>query len=723
MIELEELVYFYGEQYQEECGKRRKSGLKARGYEARITYLRNTMRRMKTTQVTKGLLEDYHRQVKNLVYLAMRARNQKMLRCLTEEIMPELVRLDLALFLPEQKQRMDYDFLMYLEREQPGEICMTPLFDLYQTYKQYYIENKILELVPSRPELEFPEALDMKRRFILHIGPTNSGKTFQALERLKEAGTGVYLGPLRLLALEVYERMKEYGVPCTMLTGQECIAEPGSRITASTVEMADFSKLYDVAVIDEAQMTADPDRGHCWTKAILGIQAPEIHVCMSPIAEAAVIHLIGLCGDEYEIHRYERKTALLCEDTPFAFPDDVQPGDALVVFSKKSVLDVAGRLEERGISASVIYGSLPPEIRRRQMQLFNSGETSVVVATDAIGMGLNLPVRRIVFIQTEKFDGSGRRGLSVQEIKQIAGRAGRFGIYDTGYVNAMGQAALDYVRERLDQEENPVETVSLGFPQILLDLDEPMDEILKVWHSVEPSPPFEKVSIEETLILYEYASRNREYIDGFEDKRILYKMISCPIDVKDKEVVKQWLDYCRNYSADNYLEHPRMKTDERKDTRRWGRFGIRKPEAGGARGDGTQGNETRENGTQENGMRGNGMQENGMRGDRTREPARRVTIQDYETYYKKLDLYYQFSHRFDKIVDEEWLERERSRTEAKIMQYLSGGKENYITRCQYCGRLLPVGSRFRTCARCMEQGEHGSHGRSGGHGGYRRRRH
>lgn len=88
------------------------------------------------------------------------------------------------------------------------------------------------------------------------------------------------------------------------------------------------------------------------------------------------------------------------------FPDDVQKGDALIVFSKKSVLDVAGRLEEQKINASVIYGSLPPEIRRRQMHLFNSGRTKVVVATDAIGMGLNLPVKRIVFLQWENTTGS-----------------------------------------------------------------------------------------------------------------------------------------------------------------------------------------------------------------------------------------------------------------------------------------------------------------------------
>lgn len=91
--------------------------------------------------------------------------------------------------------------------------------------------------------------------------------------------------------------MHDYGVPSTMLTGQECIADDDSRITASTIEMADFSEEYDIAVIDEAQLTADPDLGHCWTKAILGLKAHEIHVCMSPAAESAVTHLIHLCGD------------------------------------------------------------------------------------------------------------------------------------------------------------------------------------------------------------------------------------------------------------------------------------------------------------------------------------------------------------------------------------------------------------------------------------------
>ena len=276
---------------------------------------------------------------------------------------------------------------------------------------------------------------------------------------------------------------------------------------------------------------------------------------------------------------------------------------------------MAGRLEEEGIKASVIYGSLPPEIRRRQMQLFTSGKTKVVVATDAIGMGLNLPVRRIVFVQTQKFDGTTRRGLTVPEIKQIAGRAGRFGLFDTGYVNAMGQESLDYIREQLTQEEEPIEKVSLGFPQILLDLDEPLDVIIKVWKSVEPTPPFEKVSVDEILSLYAQAERYRDDIYGFDDKRILYRMISCPIDIKDHQVVLQWLRYCKDYPADKRLKHP---------------------------------------------DKGAGS---------------KLGLQKYETYYRKLDLYYQFSHRFDKIIDEDWLEQERSRTEGTIMQYLSKGKK------------------------------------------------
>ena len=646
-----DLIQFYEKQYRQDA-RRKRAASRVSGYEKRANALRKTLKRTGGHQVGRGLLEDYHRQVKNLLYIATRYKNKSVIAMIYQEMLPELVRLDIALVLPDERNLLDEGFLTYVEQEQNGAICVKSLFELSQSYRRYCIENRMTKLVPSRPEMEFPKALKMNRRFILHVGPTNSGKTYQALERLKNAQKGIYLGPLRLLALEVYETMKDYKTPCTMLTGQECIETPGSRVTASTIEMADLNQSYDIAVIDEAQMVEDSERGHSWTRAILGLLAKEIHICLSPAAQPAVTHLIGLCGDHYDIFRYERKVPLVCETVPFEFPESVLPGDALIVFSKKSVLDVAGRLEERGIKASVIYGSLPPEIRRRQVQMFAAGETKVVVATDAIGMGLNLPVRRIVFVQIEKFDGVSRRRLRISEMKQIGGRAGRYGRYETGFVTAMGEEALDYVRENFDAGEIPIETVSLGFPQVLLDMNEPLDAILKVWHAVETQPPFVKVSIEDTLFLYDYASRRRDYIDGFDNKQLLYRMISCPIDVKDRAVVDLWLRYCECYTADVSLPHP--------DKSRIGTAGIQK----------------------------------------------------YETYYKELDLYYQFSVRMGKLIDVKWLSKERARTESTIMHYLLGKKTSYISTCRYCGRKLPVGSPFGICARCHEL-ERGGHWRGG----------
>ncbi|MCI8862712.1 MAG: ATP-dependent helicase [Lachnospiraceae bacterium] len=643
MISRKKLIQFYIEQYTSESKRKEKKVPRYTDAPSRIKNLQKALRRARPSRIPIQNLEDYHRQIKNMAVYAYRKKRDDLALTIQIELIPKLVDLDLGLLLKEQKEGIDGEFFSYLRRKLPGAVCQETLFTLYPKFRQYKVKNKILELVPSRPEMEFPEVRKMHRHFILHIGPTNSGKTFRSLERLKTAGKGVYLGPLRLLALEVYEQINAYGVPCTMLTGQECIEEENSRITASTIEMADFDEEYDIAVIDEAQLVADTDRGHSWTKAILGLRAKEIHICMSPAAESAMIHLIELCGDDYETERYERKTALLCEETSFTFPEDVQPGDALIVFSKKSVLDVAGRLEEQGIEASVIYGSLPPEIRRRQMHLFNKGKTRVVVATDAIGMGLNLPVRRIVFLQSEKFDGVGRRPLTTSEVRQIAGRAGRYGIYNSGYVNAMGEEELEYIREHYESEEQPIEEVNLGFPQLLLDIDGPLDEILRIWHSVTPSAPFVKENIEEALTLYDQAKKCRDEIDGFEDKRTLYRMITCPIDIKDRKVVSLWLSYCKNYTADTSLERPR-------------------PEYG-----------------------------------------RRKNIQQYETYYKQLDLYYQFSHRMQKVVDETWLNEERARTEMMIMKYLTKGKTNYIARCRYCGKLLPLGTPFQVCDRCFRR--------------------
>lgn len=641
MIQKKKLNQFYIEQYERAGRKKPKKPVKEAGMQARTAKIQKTLRSARPGQINIRTLEELHRQLKNMASYAYRRNKEELLKSLNEEMLPRLMELDLGMLLTEQKEGLNGEFLAWVRRTMPCAICQEPMFTLYPKFRQYKVKNKILELVPARPEMEFAEVRELARHFILHIGPTNSGKTFQALERLRQAKNGTYLGPLRLLALEVYEQMHGAGVPCTMRTGQECIEEENSRVTASTIEMADFDENYDIAVIDEAQLVADTDRGHSWTKAILGLRAEEIHICMSPAAEQVVCHLIQLCDDTFEVRRYERKTELVCEDRPFAFPDDVQEGDALIAFSKKSVLDVAGRLEEAGIASSVIYGSLPPEIRRRQTRMFNEGMTKVAVATDAIGMGLNLPVRRIVFMQTDKFDGVSRRPLRIPEVKQIAGRAGRFGIYDKGCVNALGERELEYIRTLYRADEEPLTEVNLGFPQVLLDIDAPLDELMKIWYFVTPSEPFVKENIDEALYLYEQAKRYKNQIDGFENKHLIYKMITCPIDIKDRRVVMLWLDYCRTYTADVSLEKPAFYRD------------------------------------------------------------RKGGIAQYETYYKQLDLYYQFSRRMQKELDEEWLAKQREKTEMRIMSYLTRGKQNYIARCKYCGRLLPLGSPFQVCDDCF----------------------
>lgn len=607
---------------------------------------------IKNTHASYGREEmvcEFHKDVKRLAQAAYFSNNKEFIRKINTELLPELVRMDLELFTEQERELLenslnDEGFLKRLAKDSYGKICNIPMAQLYRESMQKALNKQIVELVPARPEMEFPKAREMNRHFILHIGPTNSGKTYHALERLKDASSGVYLGPLRLLALEVYERMKEYGTPCTMLTGQECIEEPDSRITASTIEMLDIDKEYEIAVVDEVQMVADELRGHSWTRAILGVRAKEIHLCMSPAAEEVVKHLIELGNGTYKVCRYERKTPLELEEKPITFPDDVQDGDALIVFSKKAVLNVAGRLESQGIAASVIYGSLPPEIRRRQMHLFNSGKTKVVVSTDAIGMGLNLPVRRIIFMEIEKYDGNTTRALDISEIKQIAGRAGRYGLYESGYVTAMDEQKLRFLKRQWNNEEQPIGHVSLGFPQVLLTMDAPLDVVLQLWHDAKPSEPFVKINVDDMLFLYREAYKMRSYIADFDDKYVLYRMITCPIDIKDSEVVRLWGEYCMNYTADISLEQPRPF-------------------------------------------------------------SRYQGLQKYESYYKKLDLYYQMSMRLGKLIDSEWLDNEREKTQDTIMQLLTKDKHEYILRCKYCGRILPVDSPFRVCSACRRDTE------------------
>ena len=207
----------------------------------------------------------------------------------------------------------------------------------------------------------------MRRRFVLHLGGTNTGKTYAGFQRLIRAGTGIYLAPLRLLALEAQETLLDAGVDCSLSTGEEEDLREGDTHMAATAEKLSLERRYDVAVIDECQMIADPQRGYAWTRAILGVLAPEVHLCAAPEAKHLLIRLIESCGDTYEVQEHQRTTPLICMTHPIDY-QRVQPGDALITFSKVGVLSVAEDLRQSGKEPAIIYGALPYATRRRQME-------------------------------------------------------------------------------------------------------------------------------------------------------------------------------------------------------------------------------------------------------------------------------------------------------------------------------------------------------------------
>ncbi|NMF97638.1 helicase-related protein [Aromatoleum toluolicum] len=280
----------------------------------------------------------------------------------------------------------------------------------------------------------FETAFMMRRRFVAILGPTNSGKTHQAMEALAQAATGVYLAPLRLLALENYERLADRGVAVSLVTGEERRITPGATHVASTIEMLDTSRPVEVAVIDEIQMLEDLDRGSAWTAAVCGAAAKTVFLLGALSARPAVEALAERLGCELEVRTLERKSPLEMAPRAVGNIGQLRRGDAVIAFSRRDVLNWATNIAEAGFRVATIYGNLSPEVRRAQAQRFRDGEADIVVATDAIGMGLNLPVARVVFSTAKKFDGISEDILAPWLTHQIAGRAGRFGLHEAGLV-------------------------------------------------------------------------------------------------------------------------------------------------------------------------------------------------------------------------------------------------------------------------------------------------
>ena len=214
--------------------------------------------------------------------------------------------------------------------------------------------------------------------------------------------------------------MRKGGIACNLVTGQEILDDPSgcAEHVACTIETLNLGRPTDVAVIDEIQLLADPSRGWAWSRALLGLRAPRVHLCGDPAAESLVRRLLAPTRDVLEVRRHERLSPLDMDHAPLAGLSRVQPGDCVVAFSRQAVHRAKAEIEEStGLRCTAIYGALPPAVRRESARRFNEGEADVLVATDAVGMGLNLQVRRMVFTAARKFDGKVTRPLAAPEIK------------------------------------------------------------------------------------------------------------------------------------------------------------------------------------------------------------------------------------------------------------------------------------------------------------------
>ncbi|WP_352417445.1 helicase-related protein [Clostridium tertium] len=436
-----------------------------------------------------------------------------------------------------KKNNTDFDFYQVIRGNYNSFINSGFMSVLTRQHIPKLISKEFEENFPDNPKDEYRLARNINRKIYIHLGETNTGKTYTAMERLKVAKNGVYLSPLRILALENYEKLNNSGVICNLLTGEEEILKEGATHTSCTIEKADLKKEYDIAIIDEIQMIDDSQRGAAWTRALLGLRCNEIHICGALNAKRVVEKIIEDCNDDYEFKEYKRSIPLEVQESNFNY-NYAEEGDAIVVFSKKKVLQIAEQYSDMGIKASIIYGDLPPEVRRKQYDMFINKENKVLITTDAIGMGVNLPIKRIVFLDIQKFDGEEIRYLTSQEVKQVAGRAGRKGIYEVGYV-ATVRDNQKFIKEKLEEKDKIIKAAVLGPSDAILNIKNlPLNEKLALWATREDSIDYyRKMDINEYLIILDSIKKYKL------KEEIQWELLKIPFDISKDELMNTFLDY------------------------------------------------------------------------------------------------------------------------------------------------------------------------------------
>jgi len=288
------------------------------------------------------------------------------------------------------------------------------------------------------------------------LGPTNTGKTHYAVTRMLAYETGMIGLPLRLLAREIYDRVvEEKGAGAVaLITGEEKIAPETATYFVCTVESMPVDRQVDFVAIDEVQLCADPERGHVFTDRLLHARGTHETLLLGSETMRGLIK--QLLGDVHVVTRTR------FSELKYAGPKKISRlprRTAIVAFSADAVYGIAELIRRQRGGAAVVMGALSPRTRNAQVALYQSGEVDFLVATDAIGMGLNMDVDHVAFANRQKFDGRNMRALRPHEVGQIAGRAGRY--TSDGTFGTTGDAG-DFEQDLIEQIEthrfDPVRT-------------------------------------------------------------------------------------------------------------------------------------------------------------------------------------------------------------------------------------------------------------------------
>ena len=284
----------------------------------------------------------------------------------------------------------------------------------------------------------------IKNKITAVLGPTNTGKTFLAIETMLSFKNGMIGFPLRLLAREVYDKVvkKLNTESVALITGEEKIIPKNAKYFLCTVESMPIDKILEFVAIDEIQMCSDPERGHIFTDRLLNLRGEKLTMFMG---SHTMKNLISNLEEDVEFVNKDRLSKLTYSG--YKKISRIERKSAIIAFSSEEVYGIAELLRRQKGGAAIVMGSLSPKTRNSQVDLYQSGDVDYLVATDAIGMGINMDLEHIYFSNLKKFDGKKLRRLNLSELGQISGRAGRH--LNDGYFGTTGECK-DISPEEID---------------------------------------------------------------------------------------------------------------------------------------------------------------------------------------------------------------------------------------------------------------------------------